>query len=234
MTETPVVDAVASTSSESPKRLYRAAGIGGFTAFAFWLLQPILVFLIVGDDDSLWATWEYFSTYRWNGLYETIAFCGIGAGFLLLVLATTRLVRRVGPRPSASADLGHVLGVIGASAWFLVAGITAAPFTSVGYFVPDFVPEAPEQAALYEAIGLVSAGVLMVFALAGAGWLVSIGLTARRRGVIGWPLSILAFLAAAAAVSPLFMPFSPPWGSIAPIVYGLVLGVSLLVKGRRA
>jgi hypothetical protein len=221
--------------ARSIRRSYIAGGIGAIVAFVFWLLQPLGVFVLFGGiDEDLIGTWEYYQSYPWNGLYEAITFSGIGAGVLAVVVATTRLVAGRGPQASVFAGVGQVLGIAAGIAWFLMAAVSAAPYTSVGFYVNEYVPGATEQAALYEALGLLMAGFGLLFALGMIGWLVSFGFAARRRGIIGWPLAILAFVLAAVTASPFFMPFSAPWGMIAGLGYLLILGVALLVKSRRA
>lgn len=83
-------------------------------------------------------------------------------------------------------------------------------------------------------MGLVITAMAMTFALSMAGWLLSFAFAARSRGIMGWPLAVLAIVCAAASATPLFLPFSPPWGTIGPLLYLLVLGVALLIKGRKA
>jgi hypothetical protein len=218
----------------SLRRTYVAGGIGGIMAFSFWLLQPIIVSVMAAGGDDLYGTHQYVLTYRWNGLYEAVAFSGVGVGVLASVLATSQLVSTRAPHASTWLRVGQVLGIVGGAAWIVVAGLSLAPFTSVGFFLNELVPNAPEQAVVYEVMGLVITAMAMTFALAMVGWLLSFAFGARSRGIIGWPLAVLAIVCAAVSASPLFLPFSPPWGAIGPLLYLLVLGVALLVKGRKA
>ncbi len=218
---------------QSLHRTYIAGGIGGIMALAFWALQPILVSLLSGGAEDLYGTHQYFLTFPWNGLYEAITFSGIGVGTLVVVLATTRIVSRQTPESSTWLQTGQVLGVVAGSSWIVVAGLSLAPYTSVGFFVNEFVPNAPEQAAVYTAFSLVLTGVLLTFAVGMTGWLIAFGIAARRRGVIGWPMAVFALICAALTVSPFFTPFSPPWGVIGPLLYSFVLGIVLLAKSRR-
>lgn len=230
------------TSSPSPtateplslRATYIAGGVGGIMAFVFWLLQPILVSVMSAGGDDLWGTHEYVLTYQWNGLYEAVTFSGVGVGVLAAVLATTQLVSARAPQASTWLRVGQVLGIIAGATWMLVAGLSLAPFTSVGFSVDELVPNASEQAAVYETMGLVITAMPMTFALSMAGWLLAFAFGARRRGIIGWPLAVLAIICAAMSASPVFLPFAPPWGAIGPLLYLLVLGVALLVKSRKA
>ena len=62
-----------------------------------------------------------------------------------------------------------------------------------------------------------------------AGWLIALAFAGRRRGVVGWPLSILALLAAGASIVQFLLPFAPPWGLIGGIGFAFVAGISFLV-----
>lgn len=203
-------------------------------AFAFWLLQPLFVSVMAAGGGDLYGTHEYVLTYPWGGLYEAVAFSGVGVGVLAAVLATTQLVAARAPQVSTWLQVGQVLGILGGAAWIVAAGLSLAPFTSVGFFLNELVPNAPEQAAVYEVMGLVITAMVMTFALSMVGWLLSFAFGARSRGIIGWPLAVLAIVCAAVSASPLFLPFSPPAGAIGPLLYLLVLGVALLIKGRKA
>lgn len=218
----------------TPRRLHVIAGLGGVAAFGFWVLQPILVFVVVGDRAELFGTWEYFQMFPWNGLYEGLVFGGIGLGLLTMMVAVSRLLDARARDASVLRGVGEALGVVAAVSWLVVAGLGFAPYTSVGYYLREFVPGVAEQKATYEALGLVSTGVLLVFALCMIGWLVALGTVGRRAGVIGWPLAIAAFVAAGATAAAFFVPFAPPWSTICGLVYALVLGVALLVKSRKA
>lgn len=60
----------------------RCAALGGYLAVVAWFLQPLLVLALVGDEDRL--TWESLEEVAWTAPYETVVFCLIGLGFLLL------------------------------------------------------------------------------------------------------------------------------------------------------
>lgn len=233
-TATAETDAPPESANRAPNTvriLYRTAGIGGIAAFAFWLLQPILVMLIVGDKWKNTSSWQYYQDFRWNGVYEGITFGGIGVGFLVLVAATSLLAERAG-EPTVGSRLLIWFGMLAGSVWLLVAGATFALYTSVGYFVRDLVPAVPDQNAVYEAMSLAVTGLLMAFAVLSGAWMVLFAVVGRRRGVIGSVLAALALIAAAGICVALLMPFAPPWGAISGLGYALVLGIGLLVKSR--
>ncbi|MBS1907064.1 MAG: hypothetical protein JST33_10975 [Actinobacteria bacterium] len=218
----------------SRHRLLRTAGIGGIVAFGSWVLQPILVMLIVGDKwASYHSQWEYFHDFRWNGLYEGITFSGIGVGMLVLVIATSLLVEQAGA-PTVGSRLLSLFGVFAGAMWILTAGVTFAPFTSVGHFVKDLVPEVADQNAVFEAMGLVTTGLLMAFEVFSLGWIVLFAVVARRRGVIGRVLAVLAAVSAAGVFSGFLMPFAPPWASLGGLGFCLIAGIGLLGKARGA
>lgn len=224
-------EAPATPGVRDRRSLYRAAGIGGIVAFGCWLLQPILVFLIVGDRAGA-PSWQYFQDFPWNGVYEGLTFGGIGVGILVLVTATGILIDREGDATTGSRLLTW-FGMLAGSMWLLTAGVTFVPFTSVGYFVRELIPETADQNAVFQALVMGITGLLISYALLSVGWLVLFGIVARRRGVIGRPLAVLAMIAAAVACAGFFTPFAPPWAAISPLLYLLILGVALLVKGCR-
>ncbi|WP_426519574.1 hypothetical protein ACPPVQ_05865 [Diaminobutyricibacter sp. McL0618] len=215
------------------RRLYRTAGIGGIAVLLFWVLQPIIVFVIIGDRVSQ-PTWQYFHDYRFNGIYEAITFCGVGFGILTFVLALDRLVHLGSREVSVWWRLGTVCGLVAGTTWLLTAGITLVPFTSVGDGVNRVVPALADQNVVFEAWAVMVTGMLMAYALTSAAWLTIFGVIGRRRGVIGWPSACLAFAGAALTVLPVLIPFSPPIGGMTGLACLFVLGIVFFVKSRKA
>ena len=82
--------------------------------------------------------------------------------------------------------------------------------------------------------GISMTGALVTFAVGMIGWLILLGTAGRRARVVGWPLAVVAFAAAAISAGTFLFPFAPPWGSIASIFAGFVLGIAFLVKARKA
>lgn len=214
------------------RRLYRAAGWGGIGAFAAWLVQPVLVSIVsplAGD----YVTHEYITQYPFSGVIGASVFTAIGVGLLFFVTSVHRLMSGVGP-VSTSARVGQTLGLASGLGWFVMAGLTLAPYTSVGYFLSEGVPDVATQIAVYEALALVQTGVIMLYGVGYVGWLVMLATAGRRAGVVGWPGAIVALVGALPMVVTHLLPFQPPWGIIGGLAATLVLGIVFLVKARRA
>lgn len=213
----------------SRKALLRAAGIGGIAAFLFWLLQPIAVFLIVGEAEG--STYEQHQARPYYGLYEAITFGGIAAGVLTFVVSVHHLVRDAA-RPVLST-ISLALGITAGMVWLFAAAMSAAPFTSVGHYLYEEVPEVADQEAVFLGFDLILTGLLLLYGLAMIGWLAALTSLGRRAGLMGRPLQVLALLSIVAVCAPLVMPFSAPWGLIGPLAFMLVAGIAFLVKARK-
>jgi len=215
------------------RRLYLAAGLGGLGAALAWGAQPILVAIVSGDAGEH-ADFAYIASHPFNGVIEATVFSAIGVGMLYLVTALGRLGVASGVPASTSALVGHTLGVAASVTWFGVAGVFLAQYTSVGFGLGDAAPDRALQVGLYQLLGIIATGLLVVFSVGFAGWLIALAVAGRRRGVVGWPLSILALAAAALSIGQFLLPFAPPWGLVAGIGFAFVAGVAFLVAARRA
>jgi len=211
------------------RRLFRVAGIGGIGAFVAWAVQPILVSIFSPLVPEGGPDFAYIESTPFNGVIEATVFTGIGVGLLFMVTAIGRLV----VPSSTAARVGHTMGVVGASAWFLAAGHALGPYTSVGWWLGDAAPDQALQQALYQTLAIGMVSTLVIFAVGMSGWLILVGTAGRRARIVGWPLAIVAFAAAAITAGSFLLPFAPPWGSLASIAAGLVLGIAFLVKARR-
>ena len=218
------------------RRLYRIAGLGGIGAALAWAAQPVVVALVaVGAGGAGGgADFAYIESHPFNGVVEGTIFSAIGVGLLFLVTAIGRLAASSGIPVSTSALVGHTLGIAASIAWFVVAGVFLAQYTSVGFGIGGAAPDPALQAGLYQLLAVIATGLLVVFAVCFASWLITLAVAGRRRGVVGWPLSILALLAAAASIVQFLLPFAPPWGLIGGIGFAFVAGVAFLVAARRA
>ena len=218
------------------RRLYRIAGFGGIGAALAWAAQPVVVALAAGGAGGAGGgvDFAYIESHPFNGVIEGTIFSAVGVGLLFLVTAVGRLATASGVPVSTSALVGHTLGIAGSLAWFGVAGVFLAQYTSVGFAIGDAAPDPALQAGLYQLLGVIATGLLVVFAVCFAGWLITLAVAGRRRGVVGWPLSILALLAAAASIAQFLLPFAPPWGLIGSIGFAFAAGVAFLVAARRA
>ena len=218
---------------ELRRRLYRTAGLGGVGAAVAWMAQPVLVALVAGDAGDR-PDFAYIESHPFSGVIEGAIFSAIGVGLLFLVLAVGRLAAASGVPTSTSAIVGQTLGIAGALAWLVVAGVFLAQYTSVGFALGDAAPDRALQVGLYQLLAVVATGLLVVYAVCFAGWLIALAFAGRRRGVVGWPLSILALLAAGASIVQFLVPFAPPLGLIAGIGFAFVAGISFLITSRRA
>ncbi|MET0736510.1 MAG: hypothetical protein ABWY55_12820 [Microbacterium sp.] len=212
------------------RRLFRVAGFGGIGAFVAWAVQPIVVSVFSPLVPEGGPDFAYIESTPYNGVLEATVFAGVGVGLLFMVTAVGRLIHP----SSTAARAGQTMGLVGASVWFLVAGGSLGQYTSVGWWLSDAAPDPDLQQALYQTLGIVMTGTLVTFAVGMIGWLILLATAGRRARVVGWPLAIVAFAAAAVSAGTFLFPFAPPWGSIASIVAALVVGIAFLVKARRA
>jgi hypothetical protein len=222
---------IGSLDGESRRRTYRTAGLGGIGAALAWGAQPIVVALASGDAGR--ADFASIESHPFNGVIEGTIFSLIGVGLLFLVTAVGRLAAASGAPASTSALVGHTLGIAASLAWFGVAGVFLAQYTSVGFGLGEAAPDQALQLGLYQLLGILATGLLVVYGVCFAGWLITLAVAGRRRGVVGWPLSILALLAAGASIGQFLVPFAPPWGLIAGLGFAFVAGISFLVTARR-
>ena len=216
------------------RRLYRTAGLGGVGAFLAWLGQPILVLLVVGEQGAAGRDWSEIESSKYNGAVEVVLFSAIGVGTLFMVLATWRILEHRSPEVSVAATVGHVMGLVAATSWFLVAAEAFRMFTSVGAAIPEVTGDSRLQASIIHGTALDITGALLLVAVGLTGWVAMVATTGRRAGVVGKPLGIVvAALAALAWVPALVVPFSVPWPLFGVLLSTLVLGVSFLRQSRR-
>lgn len=220
----------ATATRHASAKLYRAAGLGGIGAFLAWLAQPVIVAL-AGEETS--TTLETLRDRPFTGALEAVVFSGIGVGWLFFVVATTRLVRERTHDLSTAARVGSVMGMAGASAWLLVAGLSLGPFTTVGASVSEVAPDSDLQGAMFHVAALVLTGALLTAVAGMAGFIVFLATAGRRAEVIGWPLTIVGILVLAGVAVNLLLPFSPPWALVGSILFVLIVGIAFLVKSRR-
>lgn len=216
----------------SDRRLYLAGGLGGLLSALAWLVQPLLVFAVASAEEGEYPTVEYLLANPWYGPVEAAVFTGIGIGLLLLVIAVAMLIVGRADATSAMARLAHVMGVLAGCTWVLLAGWYLAPFTSVGEALADAAPDVALQQAALQIHNIGATGLVLASGLAFAVWLLGIATVGRAHGVIGRPLTLVAFAAAIVLVLPMVMPFSPPWGVIGQQIFAFVAGVAFLLKAR--
>ncbi|MET0716175.1 MAG: hypothetical protein ABWY57_14790 [Mycetocola sp.] len=233
-TEAEAAAAAAAMNTRAEKRrLYHIAGLGGVGAFVAWAAQPVIVSIMSPRAPQNGPDFAYIESAPFLGVMEAIVFSAIGVAILFLVTAVGQLMLVAGPLSTATR-VGQLLGIISGIAWFFVAGSSFALYTSVGFHLGELAPQQGLQQALYQlhAVGLI--GFIGLYMLGVIGWLVMLATVGRRTGVIGWPLAIVCILAVGIMVTASFVPFAPPWGSLAGVGAAFVLGVVFLVKARRA
>jgi hypothetical protein len=236
MTTTSHPAAVPSAVGElaTERRLYRLAGLGGVFAVASWLAQPVLVGILSASEGDTAPTFEGMEGRPYSGALEALIFLGMCGGLLVFVEASARLMRsRAGSVLSTWAEAGVVLGLLGAACWALVAGVSLAPYTSIGPGLAEFAPEPDHQVAILGSNALAIAGLGFAGLFGLAGYVVCLTTTARRAGVLGWPTSVAGFAALSASLLPLALPSSPPWGFLGLLGFVLVAGIVFLVRSRR-
>jgi hypothetical protein len=208
--------------------LHRIAGWGALGAAAAYLGQPLSVALLFSDypDDAPVA--DQIAAAPWNGAVEGAIFGGLGLGMLFLVLAVGRLQGTA----SVGSRVGHVLGIVSASAWTLIGGMSLAKYSSVAAGMGETLPGADDQLAVVTALDIVIVGSVATAGLGAAGWLVALATAGRRAGVVGTALAVVCAAGAAVIVVPMFV-FAVPFGVLVLIPVLLTLGATFLLRGRR-
>ena len=229
----PGAPSTAPTDPDEIRSLTRLAGWAGIAVFAFWLCQPILVAVLVSrgaDDTPGMAALEANS---WAGGFDAVLFSGIGAASLVMVLAVWRAMRLRGAADGVLSTVGFAMALVGATAWFWVAGHGLSMYTSVGAGLADVSADSEIQAASLQASYLAVTAGLIVVGIGSIGWNVLLATTGRRAGLIGRPLSAVFGLFAAVPLYQAVVPFATPWPLIIAVLGSLVLGIALLLKSRK-
>jgi len=206
----------------------RTAGLGGLLAFTVWLLQPLAVFWLLGDEELL--TWASLERVRWIAPYETATFLLVALGVFLLVHG---IDRQLGDRDHDPAWVaaGRIAGYTSVLGWLLLVVVQTALFSSASSDLEAMA--VADQTAALAIHGVVGMAGLHLAILCAAFWFVLVGTRARSRGVVGRPTAIASLAAAALALTPFAIPFSPPWGALGVVAMCLWLGVQQLRAARR-
>ncbi|GAB4065746.1 hypothetical protein GCM10028777_16320 [Angustibacter speluncae] len=207
----------------------RVAGLAGVGAFAAWLLQPLIVFVLTGGEDRL--DYAALEAMPWAGAYEVATFTLMGAGLLVLVLTVADLAAAGGRAPGTLERVGHLLGLTGAFGWLLQAAFAHAPFTTGSSDLATM--DLADQASALAIYGVVQIGALGLSTLGSGGWLLVLGARGVRHGVLGRPSAAFALVCGVLAIVPFAVPFGPPMGVLAVFLAALVLGTTFLVASRR-
>lgn len=219
--------------SDTARRLYRVAGLGGVGAVLAWVCQPILVSVMAASDAPDAPAWSDIEAMRWNGSIEILVFGAMGLGMLFFVLGTWSLIRLRGGEASVAQQVGLTGGVLGAIAWFLVAAESLRLYTSIGAGLPELTDDPELQRVALGGTYLDITGAIILFAVGFTLWSVLLATTARRAGVIGTPLAVVVALSLAGPVAGLALPFGSPWWLMGYVLSLLVIGCTFLVRSRR-
>ena len=221
------------TDSDEIRSLTRMAGWAGIAVFALWLCQPILVSLLAssGADDS--PDMAALEANSWVGGFDAVLFSAMGAASLVMVLAVWRAVRLTGAADGILSSVGFAMALVGATAWFWVAGHGLSMYTSVGAGLAEVSADSEIQAASLQASYLAVTGGLLVVGIGSIGWNALLATSGRRSGLIGRPLSVVFGAFAAIPLCQAAVPFATPWPLVVAVLGSLVLGIALLVKSRK-
>ncbi|GAA3248399.1 hypothetical protein GCM10017691_58510 [Pseudonocardia petroleophila] len=207
--------------------LHRTAGWGAVLAAVAYLGQPLSVALLFTEDPDAPIADQIAAT-PWNGAIEGAIFGGLGLGMLFLVLAVGRL--RGGA--SVAGRVGDVLGLVSATAWILIGGMSLAKYSSVTAGMAEGLPGAQDQLAVITAFDTVIIGLVATAGLGAVGWLVALATAGRRAGVVGTGLAVVCVGGAAVILVPMLV-LAVPFGVLVLIPVLLALGVAFLLRGRR-
>ena len=201
--------------------------------FTFWLCQPILVSLLASSGASDTPDMAALEANSWVGGFDAVLFSAMGVASLVMVLAVWRAMRLRGAADGVLSTVGFAMALVGATAWFWVAGHGLSMYTSVGAGLADVSADSEIQAASLQASYLAVTAGLIVVGIGSIGWNVLLATTGRRAGLIGRPLSAVFGLFAAVPLYQAVVPFATPWPLIIAVLGSLVLGIALLLKSRK-
>ncbi|HPF75898.1 MAG TPA: hypothetical protein PLP55_05330 [Phycicoccus elongatus] len=218
---------------EEFRSLLRLGGWAGVAVFTFWLCQPILVSLLASSGASDTPDMAALEANSWVGGFDAVLFSAMGVASLVMVLAVWRAMRLRGAADGVLSTVGFAMALVGATAWFWVAGHGLSMYTSVGAGLADVSADSEIQAASLQASYLAVTAGLIVVGIGSIGWNVLLATTGRRAGLIGRPLSAVFGLFAAVPLYQAVVPFATPWPLIIAVLGSLVLGIALLLKSRK-
>ena len=213
---------------EEFRSLLRLGGWAGVAVFTFWLCQPILVSLLASSGASDTPDMAALEANSWVGGFDAVLFSAMGVASLVMVLAVWRAMRLRGAADGVLSTVGFAMALVGATAWFWVAGHGLSMYTSVGAGLADVSADSEIQAASLQASYLAVTAGLIVVGIGSIGWNVLLATTGRRAGLIA-----VFGLFAAVPLYQAVVPFATPWPLIIAVLGSLVLGIALLLKSRK-
>lgn len=214
----------------APSGSYRPAGIASLVLAAAFLAQFALLLLSFGSDDPDETLGAFLDRTHVSGIVEGAAWIAAGIATVVITAAADRLW-------STSDSLVRVLarffGYSGAVGFLLAGGIGLAGVGYAGQLLEQVPGGADAGWVGYQAAnGVLWTAVRLVACIGEAGWLVLLATSGRRAGIIGVPLSVLGFVAAAIILLP-----SAAFGELTTQLFVvpafLVFGIAFLLRGRR-
>lgn len=227
-----MADTTAITAPNTTIRTLRAAGWGAIIVAAFYLLQPLGVFVLVPEatQEGYWRTAADIPGKQWEGVYEFITFGGIAVATLVLVQAVSALTERQG----LLQRVGTSLGVAGAVGWLAAGALQLANYSLVAISLAEVTSDTAIQAAVLQGSNIVLTGVLGLAAFGAAAWLLCQGVMSVRGEAMGRVPGWIAIVAGALIVIAALAFVHPMFGGLLLIPANLALGIALLVRSRRA
>jgi len=214
-------------------KLKRVAGAGALIAAAFYLLQPLAVFVLIPEatQEGFWSSPATLSGSEWQGPYEVATFGGIAVGTLLLVVAMAMLRAR---GATVLDWVGTAFGLAGVTGWVAVAGLSLAQRSLVAASLGDIGADLATQQSDFQTVNIVLTGLIGVAAFGAAGCGIASGIAiVRRRGGLGRGIGVIALVGGILVTGAALVLLHPITGALALIPTYLVLGVVLLVSSRR-
>ena len=132
---------------EEFRSLLRLGGWAGVAVFTFWLCQPILVSLLASSGASDTPDMAALEANSWVGGFDAVLFSAMGVASLVMVLAVWRAMRLRGAADGVLSTVGFAMALVGATAWFWVAGHGLSMYTSVGAGLADVSADSEIQAS---------------------------------------------------------------------------------------
>ena len=226
-------DAVHVVRPGAVPRLYRTAGVAALAGALAYLVQPVLVFVVnpPTTGPNGYPVVRDLIAARGLAPVDVLMFATVGVATIVLAVAVHALRTTTGSLRSVPAMTGLALGVVAGLGWIGAAAASMAVYglfaTNLGEITDDIVMQ---QAAIQTA--LVGTGMLSIPVIGTAGWFAVLGTSGRRARIVGWPMAVVALLAAAVILVPAVVMLLP-FGMLAVIPVYAALGVAFLVKSRR-
>ncbi|GAA2972479.1 hypothetical protein JOD63_000116 [Microbacterium terrae] len=205
----------------------RTGALGALVVSAGYVLLPTfrsVVMAILGEEDTApYPRPADISQHEWWGVSGAVIFALIGVGVLLTVVATVDTT-------SPWGRAGTALGMIGTGGYFLSGAGSLGMYSFVAAnLVHTGADEGAQVAALW-AVNIATGAALTVAACCTAAWLVWLGVTGPRRGIIGRLTGILLIVLAMLIIGGFTFSFLPVQFAFIPAF--VLLGIALWRRRR--